>query len=337
MKKLGKVLGWSLLVLLVLASIGISFTIGWRPFIGPRTRTTTSRTFESTPERLARGKYLAEDVTGCMECHTPHDWSSLAPASARPNLGAGEAIPLKGLPGTIIAPNITPDRETGAGNWSDDQLARAIREGIGHDGRALFPLMPYEHFRSLSDEDLASIIVYLRALPRVRNPLPRTEIIFPVKYLIRSVPEPVTAPVPAPDLSTPEKRGDYLVTEGGCSDCHTPVDTHQMPLPGMDFAGGFILEGSFGRVASANITPDPTGISYYDTKMFIDTMRSGKVRARVLNPVMPVAVYGGMTDQDLSAIFAYLKTLKPVHHRVDNTEPAAFCKLCNAIHGGAEK
>ena len=70
---------------------------------------------------------------------------------------------LKGFPGLVFAPNITPDPETGAGNWTDDQLARAIREGVGHDGRALFPFMPYQDFRFYSDEDLASIIVYLRS------------------------------------------------------------------------------------------------------------------------------------------------------------------------------
>ena len=67
--------------------------------------------------------------------------------------GAGQDIPMKGLPGRVVAPNISPDPNTGAGNWTDDQLARAIREGVGYDGQALFPLMPYQRFRSLSDED----------------------------------------------------------------------------------------------------------------------------------------------------------------------------------------
>jgi len=335
LKRLLKILGWLLLILILLLPVAITFTIGWRPFIGPRTRALTPRTFESTPERLARGKYLAENVSGCVFCHTPHDWTVVSPPSTLPNLGAGEVIPETDLPGRVVAPNLTPDRETGAGSWTDDQLARAIREGVGHDGRALFPFMPYQHYASLSDEDLASIIVYLRALPPVRNPLPATDIIFPVKYLIRNVPQPLTAPVPPPDLSTPEKRGAYMANAGACSDCHTPADAHGVPLPGLDFAGGFILVGPWGRVASANLTPDPSGIPYYDTKMFIDTIRTGSVRARRLNPIMPSDVYRGMTDEDLSAIFAFLKTLKPVRHHVDNTEPASFCKLCKAIHGGA--
>src|ERR1700687_3136988 len=169
MKLFAKILGWTLVVLALLLAGGITFTIGWHPLIGPRARTTTARTIERTPERLARGKYLAEGVSGCMMCHTPHDWSSrVSIAASAGNLGAGEEIPLKDLPGRIFAPNLTPDPETGAGTWTDDQLARAIREGVGHDGRALFNLMPYEHYRTMSDEDLASVIVYLRALPPVR-------------------------------------------------------------------------------------------------------------------------------------------------------------------------
>jgi len=335
MKKFGKILGWTLVDILLLVTTGISFTIGWRPFIGPRARQLDgSRKFHSTPERLARGKYLVENVSGCMFCHTPRDWTALGSGVMKQNLGSGQQMPFVGLPGSVVAPNITPDPETGAGTWTDDQLARAIREGVGHDGRALFPLMPYEKLRSMSDEDLASVIVYLRALPPVRNPLPRSEIIFPVKYLIRNVPRPLTGPVPAPDLSTPEKSGAYMTTMAGCADCHTPQDAHGAPLPGMEWAGGSILEGPFGRAASANLTSDPSGIPYYDTKMFVDTIRTGSVRARKLNPVMPTEVYGGMTDEDLASIFAYLKTVKPVRHHVDNTEPSVLCKICKAVHGG---
>ncbi len=337
MKKFGKVLGWLIAAIVVLGAVGITFTVGWRPFIGPRARPLTNRRFERTPERVARGKYLVENVTGCLECHTPHDWSSMVSATAQESAGAGEQMPFSDLPGRIIAPNITPDPETGAGNWTDDQLARAIREGISHDGRALFPLMPYQHFHSMSDEDLASVIVYLRSLPPVRNALPQTEIIFPVKYLIRSVPEPIIEPVPAPDQSTPEKRGAYLVNEGGCADCHTPVDSHNMPIAGLDFGGGFILQGAFGAIAGANITPDPSGIPYYDLNLFMEAIRTGSVRARKLSPLMPWPVYRGMTDKDLSDIFAFLRTVKPVRHHVDNTEPPTFCRICKHMHGGGNQ
>ena len=196
--------------------------------------------------------------------------------------------------------------------------------------------MPYEHYRHMSDEDLASVVVYLRAQPPIRNVVPKTQIIFPVRYLIRSVPQPVTTPVPMPDASTPVTRGTYLVEMGGCTDCHTPQKQGQ-PIKGMDFAGGFVLEGPWGRVASANITPDPSGISYYDAQLFIQTLRTGAVKARPLNPIMPWSAYGTLQDQDLTDIFAYLKTLKPVAHRVDNTETPTLCRLCGSVHGSGDK
>lgn len=338
MNRLRKMLGLSFAVLLVVLAAGITFTVGWRPFIGARTRALTARKFQSTRERLARGEYLALNVADCMVCHAEHDWTA-PDAPVLPNtLGAGQDMNmLKGFPGKVYAPNITPDRETGAGSWSDDQLARAIREGVGHDGRALFPFMPYPDFRIMSDEDLASIIVYLRSLPAVRKRLPTTDLIFPVNYLIRNVPQPLDAPVPEPDVSTPEKRGKYLVTMAGCEDCHTPKDAHGQPLPGMDFAGGFILDGPWGRVASANITPDPSGISYYDQATFTQVIRTGFVGARKLNQIMPWHVYRGMTDEDIVAMFAFMRTLKPVRHHVDNTEPPTFCKICRQTHGGGNQ
>ena len=325
------------LCLVALAAVGITETIGWRPFIGPRARPLTSRVFERTPERWSRGKYLVESVAPCMDCHSPHDWSK-HDAPILPGMeGAGEDFSeMKGLPGRVVVPNITPDLETGAGTWSDDALARAIREGIGHDGRALFPMMPYENFRHLPDEDVASIVVYLRSIPAVRNPLPKTEIIFPVKYLIRSVPDPILTPVPAPDLSDQVKRGEHLVTTAGCADCHTPAE-HGQPVAGMDFAGGQIFDGPWGKVATANLTPDASGIPYYDEVLFVQTMRTGYVKARPLNPIMPWFIYRNMTDEDLKAIFAYLKTLKPVKHLVDNTEPPTYCPVDKTMHGGGDR
>lgn len=324
--------------LAVLLAVGITFTIGWRPFIGPRARPLTGRTFERTPERWSRGKYIVEHWAACVDCHSPHDWSK-HDAPILPGMeGAGQDMSgLKGLPGRVVAPNLTPDPETGSGTWSDDALARAIREGVGHDGRALFNLMPYENYRHMPDEDLASVVVFLRSLPAVRNPLPQTSLIFPVKYLIRSVPEPVTGPVAVPSFSDPAKRGSFLVTIAGCKDCHTPMNDKGQFLPNMELAGGQIFEGPWGRVASPNLTPDPSGIPYYDEPLFLQALRTGYVRARSLNQIMPWRHYGGMTDEDLLAIFAYLKSVKPIHHVVDNAEPPTLCPVCNTVHGGGEK
>ena len=324
------------IVLIVVIGVGGVKVLGPRAFLGPRSRPLTARTFDVTPARLQRGEYLASSI-GCLYCHSPHDWSKRDDPILPGMTGAGQQLPYTGLPGKVFAPNLTPDRESGAGNWTDDMLARAIREGIGYDGRALFGIMPFAHYRNMPDEDLASIIVYLRSLPAVRNALPKTEIIFPVKYIMRNDPQPLTTTVPSPDVSDPVKRGRFLVNLIGCADCHTPVDTHHMPISGMEFSGGQVFQTAWGTVASANLTPDPSGIPYYDEAAFIKAMRTGTVEARELNKTMPWSALRNLTDQDLAGMFAYLRTLKPVAHRVDNKEPPTLCPLDGAMHGAGNQ
>jgi mono/diheme cytochrome c family protein len=330
-----------ILILIVVAGVAlliaaISLTIGWRPFIGPKSRPLSSRKFEATPQRLERGRYLVTVAAGCAGCHSQHDWTTHGAPVIPGTQAGGQWLNVAGLPGRIVAPNITPDPETGAGTWTDDELARAIREGIGHDGRALFPMMPYRDFRKMSDEDLASIIVFMRTLPPVHSQLPKMEIIFPVKYLIRSVPEPLTAPVASPDPSDRVKYGEYLVTIASCEHCHTPQEKGQ-PVAGFEYAGGWLMQGPWGEVTTANITPDPSGISYYDEALFVQVLRTGYVKARKLKSIMPFGDYKNLTDDDLKAIFAYLRTLKPVKHRVDNSQPPTYCKLCRLKHGGGDQ
>jgi cytochrome c553 len=211
----------------------------------------------------------------------------------------------------VTAQNLTPDPETGIGNFTDDELARAIREGIGRDGRTLFPIMPYVAMHAMPDEDLASVIVYLRSLKPIRNPLPPSAVPFPLNRLIAGVPEPIDATVTA-DLSTPEKRGEHIARIAICADCHTTRDDSGNTPAGLDFAGGTAMAFE-GRktIYTANITPSVNGIPYYTEGLFIEVMRTGKVKARELDPMMPTIFYRNMTDQDLKDVFAYLKTLKP--------------------------
>lgn len=330
-----KTLGIILVIIVVAIAAGITFTIGWRPFIGAKKRALTDRKFESTSQRLARGKYLVDGVIGCFGCHTDADWSKPGAPPMAGREGSGHVFSDQDLP-WLVAPNITSDKETGAGNWTDDMLARAIREGIGHDGRALFPMMPYPLYSQMSDEDLASVIVYLRTTPPVRNQLAVTKLPFPLNFFIQNVPQPINAPVSPADTSTAIARGAYLVRMGACSDCHTPQEKGQ-PLPGMEFAGGFLLHEPQGDVVSANITPSPTGISYYNEATFVQAIRTGKVGARQLRSSMPWYFYGKMTDEDLKAVFAFLRTLKPVNHRVDNLEAPTYCRLCRQRHGFGDK
>lgn len=331
LRRILKVFAFILLGLILLIPLAITFTIGWRPVLGARARPLTDRKFEPTPARMERGKYLTEAVMGCFDCHSERDWGSAGAPMISARMGAGRVWSMDGMP-WLVSNNITPDRETGAGTWTDDMLSRAIREGIGHDGRALFPLMPYQNYRQMSDEDLASVIVYLRSIPAIRNPLPETVIPFPISRLIQSAPQPVERAVPVPDASDTVKRGEYLVQMASCADCHTPRDKGQ-PMAGLEFAGGFILRSPQGTIASTNITPSASGIPYYDEALFLSMMRTGHVGARRLDPVMPWVFYRDMMDGDLKSIFSYLRTLRPVEHQVDNTETPTYCRLCKQSHG----
>ena len=330
------IFGLSVIAIILLLGVAITATIGWRPIIGPRARPLTDRTFQRTPERLERGRYLVEAVTPCVGCHTPRDWSLPGAPNVQGKEASGYVWADEGLP-WLVAANLTPDAETGAGDWTDDMFARAVREGIGHDGRTLFPIMPYQKFRTMSDEDLASVIVYMRSLPAVKNSLPQTEVPFPVSRFINAVPEPVTSAVPQPDLSTPVKRGEYLARMAVCADCHSPVNDRGEFLPGLDFAGGSVFTTPIGKVASSNLTPHPSGIPYYTDELFIEAMRTGQVRARKLHPQMPWFMFGKMTDKDLRAVLAYLRTLKPAAHSVDNSLPPTQCALCGQQHGAGER
>jgi len=245
-------------------------------------------------------------------------------------------------PNRVVAPNISPDPEYGAGTWKDAVFVRALRQGIGHDGRTLYPLMPYPYFRNLSDEDLASVIVYVRSIAPVHIRRPKTLLTDDIKKTFQ--PLPPETHVPEPDRSTRAAYGKYLVTVGHCDACHTPTDEQGNPIPGMTFAGGAPLTGAWGpdpkkvyTVASLNLTPDPSGISYFDEKMFIKVIRTGRVNARPLSNIMPWAFFRNLSDDDLGSIFAYLRTLKPVQHRVDNTEVPRYCKVCRAKHGFGDK
>src|ERR1035438_233720 len=250
-RRLAKITGCVILGLLVLLAIALNFTVGWRPVIGAKKRALTSRKFEVTSARIQRGDYLVHAVMHCMGCHSKYDDKANPPVLAAKE-GSGQVMFEQG-DFRIVAPNITSDPDTGIGKWSDDAIARAIREGIAADGSALFPVMPYEHFRHLSDEDLAPIVGLIRALPPAHTNPPPGNIPFMFSRLIQGVPQPVIEPVPEPDMSTPATHGDYLIEIGHCSDCHTPRDSKFQPIPALKMAGGTEMEkGMF----SANLTPD---------------------------------------------------------------------------------
>lgn len=279
--------------------------------------------------RLARGKYLVEHVGICFYCHSQIDWKTPGYPQIDGTQGGGAVFPEKSVPGLAVARNITPQ---GIGDCTDAQVTRAIREGVGCDGTRLFPAMPYHFFRAMSDDDVAAVVSYLRTLPPVKSDLPKTEIPDEVWASIPPLP-PITEPVSTPARSDKVAYGRYLTTVGLCVECHTPLDPRGAPIPGLEYAGGRILDGPWGRVASANLTPDPSGIPYYDEDLFRDVLHTCKVKARELNHLMPCEYFKGLTDEDVSAIFAFLRTLPPVAHNVSNIDDPTACPLCGQPHG----
>ncbi|MET0595870.1 MAG: c-type cytochrome [Polyangiaceae bacterium] len=274
-----------------------------------------------TAGRIARGRYIVNAEAHCMHCHSERDWSTHGAPEVPGLSGAGWDVPFaeNHMPGRVFAPNITPDVETGIGAVPDDAIARAIREGVSSDGRPLF-MMPWQNFRHFSDEDVASIIAYLRSRPPVAKKREVTSIDRPVSWILKTQPKPLLDAAARPDPSNPIERGRYLAEVGQCESCHTPVDDRHQPLAGMAFAGGqeFVIRGVTYR--SSNITPHVSGISYYDEALFIRTMRTGNVGGRRLAPIMPWSAIRELSDDDLKALWAYLQTVKPVAHEVTRAE-----------------
>lgn len=283
-------------------------------------------TVDSSPERTARGKYLYSVVADCDNCHGERDFSRLyAPVTAS---GKGSALVLQGLPGKIVAPNLTPDRETGLGNWTDGEKIRAIREGISKDGHALHPTMPYRSYFYMSDVDVQSLVAYMNTLPAIGNPLPRTELPPNVVKDIRGTPRPVKGPVPPADPANQRSYGEYLVTIAYCEECHTPQKKDGAPDVSRRYAGGQVFRTAYGSVVSANITPDKdTGIGNWDFVRFRDRLRTfpkeysgvdklpkiGKDRFTLMHYI----AYAGLTDDDMAAIFAFLQVQTPVKQSVE--------------------
>jgi hypothetical protein len=118
-----------------------------------------------------------------------------------------------------------------------------------------------------------------------------------------------------------------------CQGCHTAWEA---PVNPGQFGGGNHVERGGRAAFGANLTPSPSGIPYYTDALFVEAMRTGKVRARALDPIMPWGVFRNLTDDDLRAIFAFLRTLRPIDHNVSNVDPPVFCAACRQTHGLGE-
>lgn len=318
MKTFLKVVGIFLLALAAIAAVGVSY-LSLRK---PAQRAASTVKVEATPERVARGEYLVKHVSICFDCHSERTVAYGLPFKpGREGVGGFIWDNTSNFPGVLAAANITPDPETGLGAWTDGEIVRAMREGVDRNGEALFPIMPYGHLRHLSDEDAYAIVAYLRTLRPQRYEEPEKKLDVPLNFIETFIPQPLDGPVPPPDQSDRLAYGKYLTSIASCTECHTPRDDKEQPIAGMEFAGGWEMHTPYFKVTTANITPHPSNWMGKATKEeFIGRFRAfanfdaatAPKAADGKNTLMPWISYSGMSDEDLGAIYDYLKTVKPI-------------------------
>jgi mono/diheme cytochrome c family protein len=324
-----KVIGGALALAVLIAIGGVT----WLVLRKPAARPASTEVIERTAARLRRGEYVVVHVSDCFGCHSEPRVDLYGAPPRVGTLGQGGFVFDKdyGVPGLLCAQNITPDPVNGIGNWTDGEVMRAFREGVDRNGDALFPMMPYRYYHSMSDDDARAVVAFLRSLPPVTHAVPVKKIDFPVNLLVKGVPQPLEGPVLTPDDAKDHLGyGRYLVTVAGCRECHTAHDDHGNLLPGRDYAGGWEMkmpaaEGPPTRVVSANITPDPDAFFGKKSRQeWTDLVHSFAIVAeappkcaRGSNTFMPWIAFSGMTDQDLAAIYDFMKTVPPVKNEVE--------------------
>lgn len=319
------VIGAVLLIVLVLASGLLAYVKLALPDVGDP----EDLTIERTPERIERGKYLANSVSVCMDCHSVRDWSKFSGPPMPGTLGQGgdRFDQSMGLPGVFIAKNITP---FGISRYTDGELFRVITTGVTKEGRPMFPLMPYLYYGRMDREDIYDIIAYIRTLSPIESTIPESVVDAPFNFLIHTMPQKANLQK-KPDPTDELAYGAYMANASGCVECHSPVDKGQIIIE-RSFSGGRDFKYPDGAIVrSANITPDSeTGIGKWSREQFIrmfkqytdSTYTIPNVNPGEFNSVMPWTMYAKMKESDLSAIYAYLKTVKPISNTVIKFTPA---------------
>lgn len=316
-------IGLFLAGLTVLALAGLGFLMWVYPRAGPA----RDIDVEPSPEKVERGRYLAEHVTQCIVCHADRDFDRYAGPVVEGTEGRGGQrwdAARGGVPGEVYATNITP---AGVGAWTDGELYRAIFVGVGRDDRPLHPVMPYPHYQALCNEDRMAIIAYVRTLEPVEHEVPDGHVRFPMSVILRMIPH-AASPPPCPTADDDAvKRGEYLANVAACGACHTPRPNGAPDLDRM-FAGGQAFELPGGTARASNITRDPqTGIGEWTEEEFVERFarHRGQPAAAVApgepNTVMPWTAYAGLTDEDLRDIFAFLDTLETRYTEVETWSP----------------
>ena len=326
MKKVFKVLLYIVAAIVLIVGGLIAYVKLMLPNVGPP----PDLKVDITPARLERGAYLANSVSVCMDCHSKRDWSLFSGPPVEGTFGQGgeEFGPDLGFPGVYVASNLTP---ANLSTWTDGEVFRAITTGVGKEGRPLFSIMPHHNFGLMDEEDIYSIIAYIRTLAPIENETKPSESFFPVNIIVHTIPKKANLQ-PMPPKNDIVAYGKYLVTAASCNDCHTKQVEGK--FVGEPFAGGFeFIFPDGAMVKSANITPDKkSGIGDWTTAQFVARFKAyadssyvpPKITPGVFQSPMPWMMYATMNEEDLKAIHAYLQTLTPVNNEIERYTPPAM-------------
>ena len=265
-----------------------------------------------TAVSAARGEYIVRTVGVCGGCHAADEKN---PDGA---LSGGHPFRDWRL-GIARGSNLTSDPETGLGNWSEAEIVRALRNGERRDGRLLAPVMPYQWLHEMSDADAFSVARYLKTLPPVRNAVRQDfNFVFRLGKLFFLAPEPAIS-VSAPPAGATAAYGGYLAQHVAfCGECHTPrTGLRAEPDKNRLFTGMTNPPKDF-PAKPPNLTPDlDTGIGAWSETDFLKTIHTGVTPdAETMNPFMPWHQLQRMSDDDLRAIYRYLRSLPPIRNEV---------------------
>jgi hypothetical protein len=315
--KIGKIIGLAIAALILILFICIAYIYFFLPNIAVE-----DLKVDITPERVERGKYLANHVMVCMDCHSTRDWSKFSgpPVPGSEGKGGEKFDQTMGFPGMFFSPNITP---FSIASWSDGEIFRAITSGVGKDGKPFFPVMPYPYYGQLDKEDIYCIIAYLRTLPSIEYKAPDSEADFPMNIILHMIPgEPAFSA--RPEKSDTLAYGRYLVKAAGCIECHTKDKKGQI-IKELAFSGGREFKMPDGMLFSSNLTPDmETGIGSWTREAFIMRFKAydlsnytpASINKGDMMTTMPWTMYAGMDTADLSSMYHALMTNKPINNKI---------------------
>jgi mono/diheme cytochrome c family protein len=253
---------------------------------------------------VERGEYLVRGPMGCGNCHTP-----MGPEGFVMEQELGGRL-VDDIPEvfTAWAPNITPAGRIA--EWSDAELARAIREGVRPDGSLIGPPMPFSMYRGLGDEDLAAVVAFLRTLPAVENEVPASTYHIPLPPAYGPPVESVTAP----ERGVTAEYGAYLAGPvSHCMECHTPMGPQGPMLDTALGQGGFAFHGPWGTSIASNLTSSEDGLAgYSDDEIKAMVTQGVRPDGSAMMPPMPYGYLAQMTPEDLDAVVLYLRSLPPL-------------------------